>query len=238
MKKQIVLTLIMAFCLICPGVVRALDLDGARYEGQAKMAGQPLDFWTVVTFDDEDADFNIANVIKPSGEYTLTGTGDNLTLTIKIGTGKYILKSNDGGGSFTGTITARDNKFTLCILKVPAKQVAATQPTSELDKIVGSEDGYTAFLHVVQQGGKFCIPADITFDAINHGCKVTFDNASFQKMFGNLQSCKYSVDGSKITLYSTTVNFTATGTIYDSGNYISIPMGNAQGMDISLILIR
>lgn len=238
MKKQLFITLIAVISLICPAMARALDLDGARYEGQAKLAGQPIDFWTVVTFDDEDADFNIANAIKPSGEYTLTGTGDNLTLTIKIGTGKYILKSTDGGGSFTGTITARDNKFTLWILKVPAKQVAATEPTPELDKIVGAEDGYTAFLHVVQQGGALCIPADLTFDSANHGCKVTFDNATFQKMFGNLQSCKYNVEGSKITLSSTTVDFTATGTIYDSGNYISIPLGNAQGMTITLILIR
>lgn len=237
MKKHFLLAVALAFTLLSPSIAYALNLNGARYVGQAKLAGQPIDFWTVMTCDDEDADINIAGAFSLSGEYTFT-QGTNATLKINLYGKPYILKSTDGGSSFTGSITYQGKKFDLWILKVPSEMTPASETTDQLEKIVSSSDGYTVFLSLTQNGAKMCVPADAAFNAGSKSLSVTFDNATFQKMFGNLQKCSYSIQGNKITLTEAASRFNQTGTIYDSGNYIEIPLGSAQGMQLSLIFIR
>lgn len=190
---------LMLVAIITMATAKAVTFEGSHYEGIAKMAGQPIDFWTVLNFDDEDAMFNLANQFKLSGQYTAKTVGTTTTLTVKMSNGKTeTFKTSDNGGSLEGTLSANGNSFKVWLLKVPAKKVASTLPNEELASIIGSKDGYTAFVKVNMNGAEMSATSDFTFNSANNSFKMTCDSQVMQKIFGTMQGT-YSVEGARFT---------------------------------------
>lgn len=214
----------------------AFNMEGKVYEGIGKLAGQPLDFWTTVTFDDEDADISIAGAFTLSGAYTATKTGQTVSLSVKMANGKsYMLKSTDGGSSFQGDVTLNGQTVKLWVLEVAATHKAADLTPEELKNILTSPDGYTSFIIVGINGGKMSVTSDFTFNS-DGTYTLTCDSPAIQKIFGNAKGT-FTVGQSYVTLTDSTGK-TVTGKIYDNGTYIDIPFGTSGGTTLSMVLIR
>ncbi|MBD5232449.1 MAG: hypothetical protein HDS66_09930 [Bacteroidales bacterium] len=235
MKK---VTFALAALLICLSASAADLFKGCRYQGIGKIQGQPIDAWVNMTVDDGDLEFNMANTFDFAAEYTVSGTGDNATMSVKMpGSGTVPLKTADGGSSITGSFTRLGQKIDLWLLRIPTQLTPSTLPASELDGIVGSSDGYTSFVTIkLPNGQEMCATSDFILSAADHSFKMTCDSPAMQKIFGTMQG-SYQVNGSNLVLTDATGK-TSSGEICDNGNYIKIPMGSAQGMTLNLVLIR
>lgn len=234
MKKIFAATL-MALTMLA---AHAVTFNGNHYEGIAKLAGQPIDFWTVTNMDDEDIQINLGEAFKFMAGYTAKTVGQTTTLTLKApGGGTGSLKTADNGESLEGSISINGQSFKLWLLKVPKKKAASTLSADELAATVGSPDGYTAFVRVsMPNGGKMSATSDFSLNAGSKTFKMTCDSPAMQKIFGTMQG-SYSIEGDKIVMHDS-AGKTVTGTIYNDGTYIEVPMGSAQGMTLDLILIR
>ena len=122
-------------------------------------------------------------------------------------------------------------------LKIPSKLTLTTLPIEELTSIIGSGDGYTAFVLIgLPQGQVMCSPAEFSIDSNTNTWKMTCDTPALQKIFSTAHG-NFSVTGSQLLLTDST-GIQVTGTIYDNGNYIRVPAGEAQGISLTYLLIR
>lgn len=238
--KRSLLHAIAAILFMAIGVsAGAADIyKGSHYQGIGKIKGQPVDVWIDMVVDDGDLDFNMANSINCTAEYTVSGQGANPTLTIKMpGSGSVPLKTTDGGLSLTGKLTRMGQQIDLWLLKIPTKLTASSLPDEKLDAIVGSSDGYTAFVIVdMPDGQKMCVTSDFSLSSGDHSFKLVCDSPAMQKIFSKCYGSYKVVDGGLVLTDATGV--TTSGKILDDGTYITVPMGSAQGMKLTLILIR
>lgn len=228
----------LTIVMMCFSASAADIFKGTRYQGIGKIKGQPIDAWVNMTIDDGDLEFNMANSFEFAAEYTSTGQGQTGTMTVKMpGSGTVPLKTTDGGATLTGSFTRLDQKIELWLLRIPMQLTASTLPTAELDEIVGSSDGYTAFVTVaLPNGQEMCATSEFTLSQGDHSFKMICDSPAVQKIFGTMHG-SYKVDGNNLVLTDSTGK-TAQGAICDDGNYIKIPMGSAQGTTLNLVLIR
>ena len=225
-----------AIFILTAFTTKAVKLEGAHYEGIGKLEGKPLDYWVKIEFDDEDAEVSLGNVSEFTSHYTQTGNGDNATVTIKLpGGNNGILKTSDGGESFEGNMKLHTGDVKLWILKVAGRHQKVEMGAEELMKTVSSPDGYTSFVKLAQSFGTACVTSDFEFTPGGR-FGITCDTPSLQEMFANIKGT-YTVEGSEIKL-TTDKGQTLTGTVYDKGNYITIPVGSHGGMNMTIILIR
>ena len=239
MKKLIAnvgYALIIAFS--CLNASAADIFKGSHYQGIGKIKGQPIDAWVDMVIDDGDLEFNMANSFEFAAECTTSGQGDKATLSVKMpGSGTVPLKTTDGGSTLTGTFSRLGQQIDLWLLKVPKKLIPSELSSTELDNIVGSTDGYTAFITVdMPNSQKMCATSEFTLSSADHSFSMICDSPAVQKIFGKMQGT-YTVNGNTLELTDTT-GTKAGGKICDNGNYISIPMGGAQGINLTLVLIR
>ena len=234
MSKSLVMMLFASICFSAS----AADLAESTYQGILKLPGQPTDAWTTMDLSSSEITFNVANMAKYSGNITTTETAGKLTLsgTLQPGDCAYTLTSSDGGSSFEGKYTLGSVETDIWLLKVPSELIPATQSTDELADIVGSSDGYTAFIVANSRGNTVCITGDISFDKSAGTWKLASDTQAIQNLLTNMNG-PYSIDGPDIYLTST-VGVKLSGKIYDGGNYIKVPMGHALEMEWTLVLIR
>lgn len=215
---------------------KAIKLDGTYYQGIGKIEGNPLDYWVTIEFDDEDAEVNLGNVSSFDGGYTLKGSGNNATITIKVPGGHSgTLNTSDGGESFEGTMKTHAGNVKLWILKVAGRHKKVEMGEAELKKVISSPDGYTSFVKLVHSGVTGCVTSDFEFTPEGR-FGIRCDTPSLQEMFANIKGT-YSVEGSEVK-FTTDNGQTLRGTVYDNGNYITIPVGSKGGMDMTIILIR
>ena len=215
----------------------AASLAGKHYEGIGKAAGQAVDFWVTIDFDDEDAEYNVADAYDFAGAYTVSKTASAMTVSVKAPGGKRItLKSTDGGASFEGSVTLNGQVVKLWVVEVPSRHKACDLPADKLTDVLCSPDGYTSFIRIsMPTGGEMCVASDFTFNA-DGTYTITCDSPSMQKIFGNMKGT-FKVEGSEVTLTDSTGKV-VTGKVYDNGIYITIPFGSAQGMTLRMVLIR
>lgn len=231
--KQILLTAIMAI----PTLASAVNFTNKHYEGIAKLPGNPLDYWVTLELDDEDAEYNIGNIYNFMGAYTSTGSGSKATLSIKVpGSPNSILKTTDGGLSLEGSVQTTGKQMAVWVLQIPGKLKKAQQTDDELFSILSSPDGYTSFMRLEKQGALFSVTSEFSFTP-QGSFSLQCDAPSVQDMFSNLESGSFSIDEGQVKL-TTKNGVSLTGTIYDNGNYIMIPIGSKDGMGMTLILIR
>lgn len=216
----------------------AAGLNGSRYQGIAKIKGQPIDCWVDMNFDDTDIEFNIANTFNFGAGYTLNSAGDNWTVTAKVpGSAPAKLTSDNGGGTLQGNISLNGNSLALWVLKVPATLTPSDKPAAELEKVIGDADGYTAFVIIDLPGGqKMCATSEISFDAANKTYKMSCDSPSLQKIFSTAYG-SYKVEGSSLVLTDAAGHVTQ-GSIYDDGYYLKAPMGSESGITLTLVMIK
>lgn len=216
----------------------AADLNGKHYQGLAKIKGQPIDCWVDMNFDDTNIAFNVAEAFNFNAGYTLKAVGDKLTVTAKIPGGQATtLTSADGGSTFTGKISLNGQPVELWMLNVPASITPSTKPASELETVIGNADGYTAFVQIgLGNGQLMCATSDFAFNGTDKTFKMTCDTPALQQIFSTMHGT-YSVDGSQIVMTDSTGK-TVKGSICDDGYYLKIPMGSAQGITLTLILIK
>lgn len=238
MKKTVLKSLAIMLVACFSLSASAVELDGSKYQGITKIPDSPLDMWTTVDFTATDMSLNLANAAKFSSKITSKDTAGKLTVTgtLEPGNGSFTLTSSDNGASFEGKYSLNGNTVTTWLLCVPSELTPATQPTQELAEIVGSSDGYTSFLLIEMQGNTCCATADVSFNKEEGTWKMICDSQIVQKILGNMQG-SYSLDGSNIYMKDSTGK-NASGTIYDNGKYIKVPIGSAQGMALTLVLIR
>ena len=232
MKKKIAIILSL---ILFPIVASALNLNRAQYVGIGKIDGAPLDFWTTLEFDDEDGEVNIGNVYKFLAAYNKSESAGNINVTLTVpGNKKCVLKSTDGGESFQGVMPL-NKTINLWLLKVPSKLKVADGTSEDLYQTVSSPDGYTSFVQLRKGGGVFSVTSEFLFAEDNY-FSIICDTPSLQEIFTNIRGT-YSVEDDKLILKLVTGN-TLTGTIYNDGNYITIPVGSKDGMEMTIILIR
>lgn len=145
----------------------AATLAGKHYEGIGKVAGQAIDFWVTIDFDDEDAEYKVAGAFNISGAYTVSKTAAATTVSVKSPGGKTnTLKSTDGGSSFEGSVTLNGKVVKLWVLEVPASHKACDLPAAELTNVIASTEGYTSFIRVnLPNGAQMCVTSDFKFNA-------------------------------------------------------------------------
>lgn len=220
------------------GASAAVDLNGKHYQGIGKIKGQPIDCWVDMNFDDTDIEFNVSDAYKFGASYTAKAVGDKVTVTAKVpGAVATTLTSTDGGSTFQGNISLNGQALNLWVLNVPAKIKPSEKPAAELESVIGDPDGYTAFVLVSLPGGQqMCATSEFAFNGGDKTFRMTCDSPSLQKIFGNMQG-SYTVDGSEIVMTDSTGK-TVRGSICDDGYYLKIPMGSAQGITLTFVLIK
>lgn len=236
MKNFLKLVSLFIVLTISTGSVWAINLNKAHYQGIAKMKGQTVDFWVNVDFDDEDAEIDFGEKLNVMGAYTKTESGKNITLNIKVPAApNAIFKSTDGGSTFQGKIKVGGIDYDVWVLKVPAKLKKAEQSDDELKTILSSPDGYTSFC-IFNTGEGICsVTCDFEFSPDGQ-FNLICDSAGMQDIFRNFKGT-YSISDGTVTLNSVAgVSFS--GTIYDNGNYLKIPVGKKDGISLTLVLIR
>ncbi|MCM1153472.1 MAG: hypothetical protein NC328_07455 [Muribaculum sp.] len=215
-----------------------VSMAGRKYIGPAKIQGFPADVWTELTFN-ADNKMNGIVLLQDIQNETCTAKKSGKTITVEFATpfGKPLsLKSTDSGDSFTGTFVKDRVNASFWLIEVPYENVPVNLPTEEVEKIVASPDGYTLFIKGNQNGQAVAFTVDFTFDGASHTYKMVCDNAMIQKIFGKMSEGGYSIDGDKITI--DVFNDKKTGTIYNDGNFITIPLGKSSGIDMEMIFIR
>lgn len=218
-------------------IATAYNVSDFMYEGIAKVKGHPLDFWTTINFNGDQARIKLASSVTIKGRSSLTSNGDKCYLIVDSSTGKHIeLSSADEGSTFEGTVPFRGEAAQVWLLRVPKEHTPCSIADNELDKIVGSSDGYTAFVRIKMQNTLMSATSDFLLDATDHSFSIKCDTEGLQKIFSAMHG-SYKVAGGKIVMKDST-GMTVTGTIYDNGSYIIIPMTRSAGMEIELILIR
>ena len=234
--KKVFAAAVLAFMAVFSAF--SADFNGARYDGIAKLGGQPIDFWTVISFDNGKAVVNMANTTKFRGAYEQTTADGKTTVTITTTSGsKIVLTSSDDGASLVGKLSSFGKDYDVWVLKVSATQTASTLPDSELDAVVGSSDGYTAFVRVMMPNGALMsATSDFALNADDHTFSMTCDSQGMQKIFGKMQG-KYAVRDGKIIMTDSSGKVVE-GTVYDNGKYVTVPMGKSSGLTLDLILIR
>ena len=234
MIKKILLLFILLGTLDC--LAATSNLKGFNYVGIGKVDGSPIDFWASIEFDDQDAEVNVGNVYNFLASYTLSSKGSTNTISLSVpGSPKCVLQSNDNGESCKGTLSINGKSIKLWLLKVPRKLKKAEQSEEELTKILTSSEGYTSFVKLGKAGGLFSVTSDFFFHKDGR-FGISCDTPSLQQMFENIKGA-FNVEGSEIKLKLDTGS-TISGNIYDNGNYIIIPVGMKDGMDMTIVLIR
>lgn len=237
-NKNLKFFLTLTMGLLCLGASAADIFKGCHYQGIGKIKGEPVDAWVNMTVDDGDLEFNMANAFDFAAEYTLTNQAGKAIMKVKMpGSGVVALTSTDGGSTLTGSFTRQGQQIDLWLLRIPTKLTASTLPDSELDAIVDSGDGYTAFVTIsLPSGQEMCATSEFMLTSADHSFKMTCDSPIVQKIFGTMHG-SYKVDGHTLVLTDATGK-SVSGEICDDGNYISLPMGGAQGITLNLVLIR
>lgn len=229
-----VITFILLMIMCVPAF--ALDLNRKHYQGIAKRAGDPLDYWVTIDFDDEDAKVNIGGISSFYGAYTIKGKGENATVTIQVPRGNSgMIKTSDGGESFEGNLKNYLGNLNLWILRVPSKFKPTELVSDELKQTISSKDGYTAFIKLEQSEGVACSTSEFIFSPDGR-FSMKCDSPSLQEIFENIRGTYY-FEGNNMIL-KTDAGPTLDATIYNDGTYISIPLGRKRGMDMEIILIR
>lgn len=213
------------------------NISGTKYIGMASFPGQPIDLWVSVDFAEADANMSLAGSYSFDGKYTATTTGATMNVSIPFNEKiKAKLKSSDKGGSMEGTLSMNGTAVKLWMVKIPSQLKQDDLSGENLEKVFSASDGYTALVKIQQGDGLLCVPADFTVDAGSKNWQMKFDNAAIQKMFGTSQG-SYSVSGTDINM-TDSAGLEIICKSYDNGNYLEAPMGSAQGMTLTLILIR
>lgn len=241
MNMKIVLptamTAVLAFSSLA-AIAAPATLDGKHYQGIAKIPGQPIDCWVDLECDATDFDFNVAETFKFSAGYMATATGDNMNIKVTVPGGAVTtFTSSDAGSSLEGKITLNGQALSVWVLQVPSTLTPSAKTGAELDAVVGSSDGYTAFVRIgLPNGQLMCATSEFALNSADHTFSMTCDSPTISQIFGKMHG-SYQVNGSDLVMTDASGN-TVTGKIYDEGYYINVPMGTAQGIELSLILIR
>lgn len=238
MKTRLTAIIAIAALFVAFTASAAVNLNGKHYQGIGKIKGQPIDFWVDMNFDDTDIEFDVSKAFNFGAAYTAKTVGKKVTVTAKIpGSTPAILTSTDGGETFQGKISLNKQPVDLWVLSIPANLKASDKPAAELEAVVGDADGYTAFVLVgLPQGQTMCATSEFAFNGADKTFKMTCDSPAIQKIFSTMQGT-YKVEGSELTMTDSTGK-TVTGTIYDDGYYLKVPLGSAQGISLTLILIK
>ena len=227
---------LLILMLVFPLTSFATDFAGKRYEGIAKLKGQPLDFWTKLEFDDVDAEVNVGEVLNFLAKYSKSkvGNAENISFTAP-GSKKTILKTTDGGESITGSLEINGKSYEVWLLRVSRKHKPVEMSDDELMSIVSSPEGYTCFAILERDEGIACATTELVLDEDGR-FSIECDNSYMQDFFKNMKG-KYGVEEGKITL-TTDMGPSFSGEIFDEGTYIKIPIGTNRGMRMTFILIR
>lgn len=220
------------------GASAAVDLNGKHYQGIGKIKGQPIDCWVDMNFDDTDIEFDVAKSFNFGAGYTAKALGDKVTVTAKVpGSAPAVLTSTDGGSSFQGKVSLNGQAIDLWVLSVPASIEPSDKPAADLEAVIGAPDGYTAFVLVgLPDGQLMCATSEFAFNGADKTFRMTCDAPSLQKIFSTMQG-SYKIEGSNLVMTDSKGN-TTTGTICDDGYYLKVPMGSAQGITLTLIMIK
>lgn len=234
--KLRIFTLAALFIFVA-AIATANNVSDFMYEGIAKVKGHPMDFWTTINFNGDQARIKLASSVTIKGGYSLTSNGDKCDLIVDSTTGKHIeLSSADGGSTFEGTVPFRGGTAQVWLLRVPKEHAPCSMADNELDKIVGSSDGYTAFVRIKMQNMLMSATSDFSLDVADHSFSMKCDTEGLQKIFSTMHG-SYKVADGKIVMEDS-IGMTVTGTVYDNGSYIIIPMASSAGTEIELVLIR
>lgn len=236
MKKHVILFLVSVFFTVFN--MNAVKLKGSKYEGAARAKGNAYDYWVTMEMDAEDAEFNVANILNFMGEYTDTQSGKNVTISIKIpGKPNAVLKSTDGGESFSGQMKTDLGDLELWLLKVAKKHKPTEMPNEELTNILNSEDGYTCFMIVNVNGKLGSMTGELKFYKDGR-FRLLCDNQTMQEILKNFKG-SYKVENGVVIL-DTERGVVMKAPVYDEGIYIDVPVNlSASGITIeSLKLIR
>lgn len=236
MKKHVILFLVSIFFSVFN--VNAVKLKGSKYEGAARAKGNAYDYWVTMEMDGEDAEFDVANILNFMGAYTDTQSGDNVTISIKMpGKPNTVLKSTDGGESFTGQMKTDLGDLELWLLKVAKKHKPTEVANEELTNIINSEDGYTCFMIVNVNGRLASMTGEFKFYKDGR-FRLLCDNPTMQEILNNFKG-SYKVENG-VVIMDTDRGVVMKAPVYDEGMYIDVPVNlSASGITIdSLKLIR
>lgn len=233
----------LSVALLIPLSAAALKINGSHYQGAAKnLNGAPLEYWVDVEFDDEDASVNFGEVYSFMAPYKVTGTDNKATITTRMPgfDTPFVFHTNDGGSTLTAEFVSphkQDMKFNVWLLKVPRKLKKTTRTLEETLQTLTSSDGYTCFMEIKRGGEEYCVTADAYMYA-DGSFKVVQDAEKLSEMFQDKLNGTFKVDGAEITLSIPGGSYS--GSIYDNGNYIKIPLGRWEGdsSEVTLILIK
>ena len=207
-----------------------------NYLGIGMIDNEPIDFCVNLELDGEDAEYNVGEVYHFLSSYTSTVSGKNITVTVKVpGYPVSVLKSTDGGKNFEGSITLSLGLIKLRLLKVPRKLRQTDIENVDISSIINSGKDYSAFVKIEKGGGTFMARGKFEF-LKDGGFHFITENPKLKNLFSDYNG-SYEFENNKIILTKKNGN-TLSGLIYDDGNYIIIPLGREDGMDMELILIR
>ena len=216
---------------------KTIDLNGNFYEGLIKMPGQPMDVFGSLSLSTSDATLNFPGAAEFAGTYKATETAGKMAVNLTSEYFNGILASQDKGSSLDGTLKMNGQQLKVWFVKVNPNHSVPELGDSELATIIGNPDGYTAFIIGEQGGQKACFPADMILNGADNTFAMTFDNATVQRIFSNLQG-QYTVTDKQLEIITDSKGIKLSGKIYDDGTYISIPMGSKEGIKFTMLLIR
>ena len=203
-----------------------------RYEGLCKLPGfNDASEWVELTITGNKIHLDLGEgVIEFDGTCKKTGVK---TLVINSSSLKspITLTTNDKGQSYSGSSKLPGGqKMDFWFLKVPEELVESTLSDEQLKEIVTSKDGYTAFLKLNDGNITLALTYDLELDKDGH-YKFIGDSPIFNQLINNFREGEFEISDGKITLIKN--SDTVSGTIYDNGKYITIPLG--KGGTIQLI---
>lgn len=214
-----------------------VSLADSYYEGIMKIAGQPMDLYISVKLTSAtEGSLNMGGMGEMPITYSATKSGGKMSVKLSNKAISSSLTSKDKGSSLEGTLSLPSAKAEVWLVKVNETHTAPTVSDEELTTIVGSPDGYTAFVIGEQKGQKVCFTADCVLKGTDNTWAVTFDNATAQNIFGNMQGT-YSIENGKL-LAEDSAGKTSTADIYDDGTYIIFPLGSGNGFTFNMVLVR
>lgn len=216
-----------------------ISMDGKLLEGPAKVPGSPFDAWMSCNFADGGMTINLpgaGNIPMSNLKATKAGKTINVSADFK-GVIKMALKSTDDGATYEGNIDLNGTKLTMWMLDLPANPVKTTLSNEELNGIVASPDGYTCFIKASDGSQAIAIPAEEYLDGANHSYKLIFDDSAMNNAWDFIKTGTYSIDNGTFTM-NLSNGETATGSIYEDGNYINVDLGRHSGMQLNFLMIR
>lgn len=213
-------------------------IKGNYYKGLLKLYQQPMDAFTTMILDDNNATFYMMNddLELP---YTMKKNGNTEVLDFKMREGlNHTLTSKDHGLSWVGTIGAAEGKYKwdFWLLKWPYTFFFCHMLPEYLKPIICDPDGYNVIIVFDDpRSGTLAAMAEAYFKE-DGNFYIKYDNPLMKNHFQSIQGT-FSIEDSRIILKADQ-GTTLVGYIQDNGDFISINMGQISGNSSNLYIIR